>query len=122
MSIFSSIFSAPETIGKTVDAVIKTGDALVFTGEEKSIANQKKLDWLLKFHQASSGSNIARRWLAVMTVGVFLTLVITTALMIGFDVGNHKDLKQFIADSLTSPVMMIIGFYFGVAAISAYKT
>ena len=121
MDIFKSIFSAPETISKTVDAVIKSGDALVFTEEEQSVASQKKLDWLLKFHQASSGSNIARRWLAVMTVGTFLLLILATALMIGFDVGNHSELTAFIAESLVSPVMMIIGFYFSVAALGAYK-
>ena len=94
---------------------------MVFTEEEQSVASQKKLDWLLKFHQASSGSNIARRWLAVMTVGSFLLLILVTALMIGFDVGNHSELTEFIAESLVSPVMMIIGFYFSVAGIGAYK-
>ena len=121
MGIFSSIFSAPETISKTVDAVIKSGDALIFTDEEQSIANQKKLDWLLAFHEKSSGSNLARRLLAVMTVGTFLMLVVVTFGMMAAGLDNTEQVKQFVIESLVDPVMTIIAFYFGVAAIGLYK-
>jgi hypothetical protein len=122
MSIFSSLFSAPEAISKTVDAVIRSGDALVFTEEEKSISNQKKLDWLLKFHQASSGSNIARRLLAVMFSAVFLyhVMLVSTLYLLGKKT-VAADILTLITDTLVQPIGIMIAFYFCVAAIGAYK-
>lgn len=113
MSFFKSLFSAPEVIGKTTDAVIATGDALVFTDEEKSVANQKILDWMLKFHEASKGSNIARRFISIMFTLVFLTLVIACAILVGFGLSETADrLLELIVETLGTPMAMIIGFYF----------
>jgi len=122
MSFFKSLFSAPEVISKATDAVIKTGDALVFTDEERSVANQKILDWTLKFHEASKGSNIARRYLAVMFSGVFLLLVVATAIVVGFGLSETADrLMELITETLVVPVGMIITFYFLTGGIREYK-
>lgn len=114
MSFFGSLFSSPDIVKKSVDAVIDTGDALFFTDEEKSKANQKKLDWLLKFHEASSGSQIARRYLAVMFGMTFLSLVLLTAGFTAFGMFSIADqLLKLLTDTLVWPVGTIIVFYFG---------
>lgn len=122
MSIWSKLFSSSDTVSKTVDAVINTGDALFFTDEEKSVANQKKLDWILKYHEASKGSNIARRLLAVMLTGVFLFLVIVVAglYVIGWLTEADK-VYALIKDTLVTPVGLVMAFYFTVAAISSFN-
>lgn len=122
MNFFKSLFSAPEVVSKATDAVIKTGDALVFTDEERSVANQKILDWTLKFHEASKGSNIARRYLAVMFSGVFLLLVVATAIVVGLGLSETADrLMELITETLVVPVGMIITFYFLTGGIREYK-
>ena len=122
MNFFKSLFSAPAVVSKATDAVIKTGDALVFTDEERSVANQKILDWTLKFHEASKGSNIARRYLAVMFSGVFLLLVVATAIVVGLGLSETADrLMELITETLVVPVGMIITFYFLTGGIREYK-
>jgi hypothetical protein len=113
MGLWKSIFSAPEVLSKGTDAVIKAGDALVFTDEERSEANLMLLQWTLKYHEASKGSNLARRLLAIMVVGVFLFLILVVAglYMIGADVMAAK-LFALVSDTLDWPVATIIAFYF----------
>jgi hypothetical protein len=55
-----------------MDAVINTGDALFFTDEEKSQANFKLMELRIKAAEATHGSRLARRLLALMIVGAFL--------------------------------------------------
>ena len=113
MSFWKNLFSSSETVNKTVDAVINTGDALFFTDEEKSQASQKKLDWVLKYHEASKGSNLARRLLAVMIVGTFLALVVICALLILVKSPDRfEQMFNLVKDTLMQPVSIIIAFYF----------
>lgn len=122
MSIWSKLFSSGDTVSKTVDAVINTGDALFFTDEEKSVANQKKLDWILKFHEASKGSNIARRLIAVMVMGVFVFLVALVAGLYVAGVEAKADkVYALIKDTLVTPASLVMTFYFAMAAISNFK-
>ena len=118
MSIWAGIFSAPEIVSKATDAIIATGDALVFTEEEQSKANLKKLDWVLKFHEASKGSNIARRWIAILVTIVFVLIVVITAgcVLVGAET-RADQLLALLADTLVLPMSMIFGFYFGTSII-----
>lgn len=115
MSFIKRLFGSPGEVGKITDAVIKTGDALVFTEEEQSRANQKRLDWLLEFHEKSSGSNLARRLLAIMIVGVFLFLALLNAALIVGGVESAGDLYKFIVDALLPSVRVVVMFYFTAA-------
>lgn len=72
MGFWSRLWDTPDTISKGVDAVIQSGDALVYTDEEKAEFGQRVRDWLLKWQQATSGQNIARRLIALMVTGVWL--------------------------------------------------
>lgn len=121
MSFFKQLFSAPDVVKDTVDAVREAGDKIVFTEEEKSDANQKYLDWLLKFHEASSGSNLSRRLLALMFVGVFLfiILVVVYVILLGqMDVADK--LLKLLNDTLVWPVSVIVIFYYGSGYVRDY--
>ncbi|MBV2138571.1 MAG: hypothetical protein KUF79_17325 [Candidatus Thiodiazotropha sp. (ex Ctena orbiculata)] len=113
MGLWGSLFAAPEILSKGTDAVIKAGDALVFTEEERSRANLKVLEWTLKYHEASKGSNLARRLLAIMVVGVFLFLILAVAFLyvVGADLMAAK-LFGLVSNTLDWPVTTIIAFYF----------
>ncbi|MCG7904407.1 MAG: hypothetical protein JAY60_18520 [Candidatus Thiodiazotropha weberae] len=113
MSFWGSVFGMPEVVEKGVDAVVRTGDALVFTDEERNKANLMVLEWTLKFHDASKGSNLARRLLALMVVGVFLFLILLVAALYAFgaDITAAK-LFGLVNNSLSTPVSVIIAFYF----------
>ena len=67
---------------KVTDAVLAAGDKLVFTPEEKSEAHQASMDWLLRFHEASSGSHLARRLLALMVTALFIALVVAAGVLV----------------------------------------
>jgi|TARA_R110002167_G_scaffold124945_2_gene304703 hypothetical protein len=77
--LIKSIFSSGDTTGKVVDGVLKAGDALVFTSEEKSAASQTRMDWYLKYLEATLPNNLSRRFLAFVVAGVWLLLVVVTA-------------------------------------------
>ena len=130
MSFFGRLFAAPAAIEKTVDAVIKTGDALFYTEEEKAQAGMRRLEWILKYHEASKGSNVARRLVALMFTAVFLLLLLAVAglIVVGalttepVAAGEplppsiwftaSRQLFQLISDTLVVPITVIIGFYF----------
>ena len=82
MSFFARLFSAPNELAKVTDTVLAAGDKLVFTAEEKSEAHQASMDWLLRLHEASSGSHLARRLLALMITALFLALVVTAGVLV----------------------------------------
>ena len=114
MSFWSRLFSAPEVVEKSVDAVINAGDKLIFTDEEKSDARAKYLDWLLRFHQASSGSNLARRLLSLMFVSVFLFVILVDMYLILLGQKEAADqLMKLLGDTLVWPVGTIVVFYYG---------
>ena len=118
MNFWAGIFSAPEIVSKATDAIIATGDALVFTEEEQSKASLKKLEWVLKFHEASKGSNIARRWIAILVTIVFVLIVVITAGCVLAGAETRADqLLSLLADTLVLPMSMIFGFYFGTSII-----
>jgi hypothetical protein len=128
MSIWSKLFGAPEVISKGVDAVINAGDALVFTEEEKSRANQKILDFTLRYVTATSGQNIARRLIAIMVVGVWTVFSVGAfilAIWSGFSTapGPENALEELIGvmDALVSdPVSIVMAFYFAIGAVRTW--
>ena len=77
--IIKSIFASGDTSSKVVDGVLKAGDALVFTDEEKSQASQTRMEWYLKYLQATLPNNLSRRFLAFMVAGVWVVLVVVAA-------------------------------------------
>ena len=112
MSFWARVFGAPDVVNKTVDAVVNTGDKLFFTDEEKSESNQKLLDWVLAFHKATEGSNLARRLVAVLTTSVFLSMVVLVAGLTAFGVGTAAATLNVITELLVVPMGMIMTFYF----------
>lgn len=128
MEIFKKLFGAPEIIEKGVDAVVAAGDALVFTEEEQSRANQKILDFTLRYVTATNGQNIARRLIAIMVVGVWTLFALgafVLSVWAGFStaMGPGQALDELIAvmEALVSdPVSIVLAFYFAIGAVRTW--
>jgi len=122
MGWLSELFSSDKTVRKAVnlvdDSVRGVGnwiDELSFTEQEKAQANQKLLDFRLKVldktADESSVRSISRRILAWAIVGVFLTLIMLSA--IGTILGLSWAKGVFmIAKSIYEAFLAVISFYF----------
>ena len=113
MSFLSRLFSAPGEMVKVTDAVLAAGDRLVFTPEEKSEARQASMDWLLRFHEASSGSHLARRLLALMVTALFIALVVTAGVLVVVGSAAAPPMIGIGAAHLPELVGGVWVFYFG---------
>jgi len=125
MGWLSWISGGGETATKLIDAAINAGDSLVFTDEEKSQANMKRLEWTLAYLKTTSGQNVARRFIAVGVVGLWVILVLMAVI---FGYFNHGDASysqwvfKIIDDVVNTPFLTIIGFYFAMSLARAMKT
>jgi len=125
MGLFSWITGGGDSATKIIDAVVKTGDALVFTDEEKSVANQKTLDWVLQYMNATNAQNVARRMIALFVVGSWV-FVLFLACVTGYfnrDEGSYALwLFAILRDIVSEPYNIIIAFYFLTGTIRAWRS
>jgi hypothetical protein len=82
MSFWGRLFGTPEVVSEGIDAIVNTGDALVFTDEEKSDANMRWWELRLKAAEATQGSRLARRLLALMFCSCFLFWVSVAGVLV----------------------------------------
>lgn len=124
MNLWGRIFGSEKALEKAVDGVSRGIDALVYTKEEReaqkaallSEARGMLIDWL----QASSGQNIARRFLAVIiAVTWLLQYIVSMGLNVAAiwmdDPGRVLQSASLIgdyADGMTGAMMLILTFYF----------
>src|SRR5690554_4531075 len=110
------IFKGKVNVEQVSNSVIEGVDKLFFTKEEKmSIAKEiadAQVEFLKTTVSENSARSITRRWLSIGIMGVFLVLIIVTAVAYPFS----KEYAQFtleLAGSLTTLVMMVAAFFFG---------
>ena len=120
LGIIKSIFATGDTSSKVVDGVMKAGDKLVFTDEERSDASQTRLNWYLKYLEATLPNNLSRRFLAFMVAGVWVVLVILATLLGVTAAVTDSDLVAaaanvvvtILGDYVMIPFGAIMTFYF----------
>jgi len=115
MGIFK-IFKGKVNVEEVSTSVIEGVDKLFFTKEEKAGFSKEiadaQLEYLKTTVSENSARSITRRWLSIGIMGLFLLLIIVTAIAYPFS----KDYAQFtleLANSLTTLVMMVAAFFFG---------
>ena len=122
MGFFDWITGGGKTAEKVVDGVTSGLDAMFFTDEEKSIANQKVLDWKLKMLEATKSSNVARRIISLMIVGLWVLLVVVMVIAHGLGAIAYADyLFKTLTDVVMQPFSIIIAFYFLAHVVRANK-
>ena len=126
MGLFSRIFAGEEVIAETVRAARDGLDALVFTEEEKATAaaadRAAARKMVVSWMEATSGQNLARRWLsiAITTVwlGQYLAAQAFTVFTIWVPVERrvaYRETAKLMADyaeNMNGAVMLILAFYF----------
>ena len=121
MNIFKRIFGTPKDVTKILDGAIAGLDALVYTEEEKSRANLKISEWYLKYLAATQGQNLARRFIALMVVGLWVLLIISGIIIRAFSVDFSDFIFSILVDVVAVPFGIIIGFYFLAHTVREYK-
>jgi hypothetical protein len=112
MGLLSWITGESKAAEKAIDGVTNGLDAMFFTDEEKSVANQKVLDFKLKWAQATSGQNLARRYISLLVVALWVLLVVLTVFLKLIGSESSQFVFDMLKDVVNNPFMMIIGFYF----------
>lgn len=116
-----SIDTAVKTGAKVTEGIMAGLDKIWFTAEEKSDAQQKATDTLLKFWETVAKENTeqskARRILAVMTFRVYFFLLLTAVAVYKIDT-NYSVFIFDVAGTLTILVTGVAAIYFGPHQIS----
>lgn len=113
MGWFSDLFSKQSIIDTASKAAVSSVDMLIFTDEEKSLTNQKVLDWKLEYHKATSPQNLSRRYIAVVVTLLWASLVVLTVLLrlLGLN-AQSEFVFNVMTEIAMQPFTVIIGFYF----------
>ncbi len=124
--LFKRIFAGEETIKEVLSAARDGIDALVYTDEERAVDAAKERaaarGMVVEWMQATSGQNLARRWLTVAItttwLGQYLVAQAFTIFTIWLPVGKRvafretAELMASYAEQMNGAVMLIVGFYF----------
>lgn len=124
MSWFSFLTGGSKTAETVVDGVSNGLDAMFFTDEEKSVANQKILDWKLAYAKATAGMSISRRIIVCGVVAIWVILVLLMIFMGIMFGGKHESvafLFKVMVEVVAMPFSIIVGFYFAAHLISKGK-
>lgn len=124
MSFWGRLFGTDEAINKTIDTVSNGLDKLWYTDEEKaedasrdrSEARAMVVQWMA----ATSGQNLARRFISLMIVFVWLCQYTAAMVMslVAVWVDNSEQWTESAkvignyAESMNGAMMLILGFYF----------
>jgi hypothetical protein len=122
LSSIMGLFGSGKTVEKGLDMVSSGLDALVFTDQEKTVANQKVLDWKLKWIAATGPQSVARRVISYIIVGLwaYVLMLAVHFHILGFT-KEAEFLFKVLRDVLHWPFITIIGFYFAAHIVRANK-
>lgn len=124
MSFFSFLTGGSKTAETVVEGVSSGIDAMFFTKEEKSVANQKILDWKLAYAKATAGMSISRRVIVCAVTAIWVILVLMLMALGVLLGGEHESIKflfMVMKDIVALPFSLIVGFYFAAHLIGKGK-
>lgn len=121
MSLLKRIFAGPENAEKLVDGVSKGLDKLFFTKEERADANQKVSDWYLKWLAATTGASLARRYIAMLVVGLWCALIVAGVTVKYFSDDYSEFIFRVLVEVVMQPFSIIIAFYFLTHTVREYR-
>lgn len=117
--LLGKMFGSEKALGGIVSSVSNAVDALHYSEEEKAANKAKAFDQVTAWMQATQGQNLARRFIALSVVFVWLFNYIAAlalnvaAVWVDNDkLGQSATLLTNGADDMNGPVMLIMGFYF----------
>lgn len=115
MGLLSFLKSAPDTVEKSVDALIATGDSLVFTEEEKAEGRKQTFQWFLELEKILADQNsprsLTRRYIATAVFFEWLLLHLVSVVTRFFDSAIAQHIFD-VANNQNWIVGMVATFYF----------
>ena len=125
MSLLAKIFGADKAVEGAINSAKVLVDEAFYTREEeasdKAKATTEARGVLVKWLEATSPSRLARRVLALSITGVWLSLFVMATFLDLAAIWFAEKATQLTAsavlvdgrtETMTSPVMLILGFYF----------
>lgn len=129
--LLGKIFAGSESGDAVIQGAVKGLDALVFTQEEKAHLSQEAFKLWIEWQQATSGQNLARRYIALIVVALWAILIILATVFLvmenwaGWMEGTSSAVFDAVGDHVTNPLLLVLGFYFGkhllTGAIDSWK-
>ena len=119
-SAFSWLTGNSNSAEKAVSGI----DMMVFTDEEKSIANQKVLDFKIEYAKHTQNQSVARRVIAFAVTGLWTSLIAVVVIAGYFNraEGSFSEfVGQIVITSINPVFMIIIGFYFAAHIAGKFK-
>ncbi len=120
ISIVKRIFSRPKDASTIIDGAVKGLDKMFFTKEERADANQKLSEWYLKYLAATQSQNLARRFIAMLVVGLWVLLVISGVAIRSISVEYSEYIFKVLTEIVMQPFSIIIGFFFLAHVVRSY--
>jgi len=104
MGFFGKLFGSSDVVEKGLSVV----DAAFYTDEERAEMKERIL-------KAYEPFKLAQRLLALMFSAVFLVLLVFLVVLSFFcDISDQiKIIAQYMSSEFTTPIMIILAFYFG---------
>lgn len=128
IGVIRRMFGSAEQGDKLVDSAIGGLDKAFFTKEERADASRELSEWYLRYLEATQPQNIARRYIAMLVVWLWVVLVIATAfasIAASFGLPGADDaasrLMALLVDVVLQPFSIILGFYFLTHTVRAYR-
>jgi len=110
--LFAAIFGSSKNTETIVDGAVNGIDKLFYTDEEKAEGMEKMRDWYLRYLEASQPQNLARRFISVLIVGLFVLLILAAVIAWPFMPYYSEFIFMVIEDNVATPFAIIMGFYF----------
>lgn len=120
--LFAAIFGSSKNTETIVNGAVAGLDKLFFTDEEKSEASAKVADWYLKYLAATQPQNLARRFIAIIVVGLWALLVLAGVAAYPFSASFSLFVFDTLGEVVNTPFSIIIGFYFAAHVVRAWQT
>lgn len=113
MAWYSWLIGGSDTANKLIDNISSGVDAAFYTDEEKAQAQHKILEFKLRWVQATSGQNLARRIIAIAVTALWALIVLLAVFLVMFGQPSMMEsLFKILAEVVSTPFSIIIGFYF----------
>lgn len=119
MGFLGKMLGSDTALGKVVDGVAKAADELHYSEEEKAAAKAKAFDQVIEWQAATQGQNLARRFIALSCVFVWLFsyvvalgLSVTAVWVTDERLNESSELLRGGAEDMNGVIMLIMGFYF----------
>jgi len=118
MGLLSWFTGDNKNVSSIIDGVKSGLDYAVYTDQEKSEADQRVLDFTLKYLEATKNQSLARRVIAFIIVGVWAILLILAVTSKLFSEDYSKFIFEVLANVVKDPFSIVIGFYFATQMLS----